>query len=62
MVISPMLYSILGVSASLFFLDFRQLFNEIISLILEIFTVLLIVFSLSQLFKFQISTEIIDRV
>ena len=62
MVISPLLYSIIGVSTSILFLDIKQLMKEILSLILEIGLILLIIFLLGKLFEIEISTEIIDRI
>lgn len=61
MVICPLLYSIIGVSASIFFLDLKQFIKEILSLLLEFLLIFLIIFSLSKLFDIPISTEITSR-
>jgi len=62
MVISPLLYSIIGVASSIFFFDLKQLLKELFSLLLEIGSILLIVFLFGKLFDLQLSTEIIDRI
>jgi uncharacterized hydrophobic protein (TIGR00271 family) len=62
MVISPLLYSIIGIAASIFFLDFKQLIKELLSLLLEISLILLVIFIFGKLFEVQISTEITNRI
>ena len=62
MVISPLIYSIIGIATSLFFFDFKQLLKEIFSLLLEISLILFIIFIFTKLFEVNISTEITDRI
>ncbi len=61
MIICPILYSIIGVAASIFFKDFKQLIKELRSLLLEISLILIFIFLLGKLFEINISTEITTR-
>lgn len=58
MVISPLLYSILGIGISLLFKDFKQFGKEILSFLIEISLVLLTIFILGKLFTTPTSNEI----
>ena len=62
MVISPLLYSILGIGISLIFKDLKQFRKEILSFLIEISSVLLITFILGKIFTLPTSNEIAKSV
>lgn len=62
MVISPLLFSIVGVASSLFFGDMKQLSKEFLSLFLEISLILLIIFILGKIFNVEMGSEISTRI
>jgi len=61
MVISPMLYSVIGIASSLFFVDMKQFVKEIISLILEIIVVVMVVSIFGNIFSIEANTEITTK-
>jgi uncharacterized hydrophobic protein (TIGR00271 family) len=62
MVICPMLYSVIGIASSLFFSDYKQLLKELSSLLIEIFSIMLILVVLGNIFSVESNTEISTRI